>query len=704
MPLITLLEAVEKQEGAAPDKWRVRLIEAGLSHNNTQYDLAVLHEAAPLFEGAKALARSDEDHIKDQNKKVKEIAGWFTDVTPVAEGLDATFHISADHDWLKVKAADAWENKNPGLFGFSIVAEALGRVQRKAGKMLRHVDRISKVRSVDVVVNPAAGGGFVGIAEAEAEEGANEMKLIERLLKLIEAKAPAEYAKLDLENIDEAKVFALVEALPAATLEVKEANAPAGAGEGVFTLAEAKEMITEATKGILEQNSRDRAEMMFGQMFAESGLPADCKDRVAVVLNGEKPATAEKVAEAINSEKAYLAKHTTWTGPGSTFGGSLAESIVDERDKFSSALTGLFMEADQPIDAAKEDGPKQARFISIKEAYITLTGDVGMTGMVDSSPRVGMHAEAAINSGTWSELLRDAMNKRMQKEYKFAPHDHWKMIADVATANDFRSNFRPQSGGFGDLDSVAEGAVYNEFGTAPGDFGPNYTIGKYGATKGVTLEAIANDDVGAIIKMPVRMGRAAARTLNKNIWNPILTNADVSWGANTPLFDALHGGNITTNALSPSAISSGRLTMRMQEEQDSQERLGLNPRYLFVPEELLQKAFEYCYTPSKPLLDKSAQGAMEAEGLLNFIKQMNLTPIALPNMTDANNWIMTADKGDIGLVEVGFFGGKETPELFLQDMPNMGSMFTNDTLTYKIRHIYGIAVLDYRGFYMGNVT
>ena len=28
-------------------------------------------------------------------------------------------------------------------------------------------------------------------------------------------------------------------------------------------------------------------------------------------------------------------------------------------------------------------------------------------------------------------------------------------------------------------------------------------------------------------------------------------------------------------------------------------------------------------------------------------------------------------------------------------------MFTNDQLTYKIRHIYGGAVIDYRGFYRG---
>jgi hypothetical protein len=44
-------------------------------------------------------------------------------------------------------------------------------------------------------------------------------------------------------------------------------------------------------------------------------------------------------------------------------------------------------------------------------------------------------------------------------------------------------------------------------------------------------------------------------------------------------------------------------------------------------------------------------------------------------------------------LEIGFLDGREEPELFIQDMPNTGSMFSNDKLTYKLRHIYGGGVL-----------
>jgi len=66
--------------------------------------------------------------------------------------------------------------------------------------------------------------------------------------------------------------------------------------------------------------------------------------------------------------------------------------------------------------------------------------------------------------------------------------------------------------------------------------------------------------------------------------------------------------------------------------------------------------------------------------------------------TDATNWYLAADKGDVPLLEIGFLDNKQEPEFFVQDLPNVGSMFSNDMLTYKIRHVYGGGVMDFRGF------
>jgi hypothetical protein len=49
-------------------------------------------------------------------------------------------------------------------------------------------------------------------------------------------------------------------------------------------------------------------------------------------------------------------------------------------------------------------------------------------------------------------------------------------------------------------------------------------------------------------------------------------------------------------------------------------------------------------------------------------------------------------------LEVGFLDGQESPELYVADSPTSGSLFTNDVITYKIKHIYGGAVIDFRAF------
>ena len=41
---------------------------------------------------------------------------------------------------------------------------------------------------------------------------------------------------------------------------------------------------------------------------------------------------------------------------------------------------------------------------------------------------------------------------------------------------------------------------------------------------------------------------------------------------------------------------------------------------------------------------------------------------------------------------MGFLDGREDPELFVQDAPTVGSLFSSDEITYKIRHIYGSTV------------
>ena len=73
--------------------------------------------------------------------------------------------------------------------------------------------------------------------------------------------------------------------------------------------------------------------------------------------------------------------------------------------------------------------------------------------------------------------------------------------------------------------------------------------------------------------------------------------------------------------------------------------------------------------------------------------------IVVDYWTDSDNWYLVADPNYIPTIELGFLNGKQEPELLTQNDPTVGSVFTADKISYKIRHIYGGAVLDFRGFY-----
>jgi hypothetical protein len=71
--------------------------------------------------------------------------------------------------------------------------------------------------------------------------------------------------------------------------------------------------------------------------------------------------------------------------------------------------------------------------------------------------------------------------------------------------------------------------------------------------------------------------------------------------------------------------------------------------------------------------------------------------------TSTSNWFVVADPMMAPTIELGFFNGQQDPALFVQSDPTTGSAFTTDKVTYKIRHIYSGAVLDFRAFQRGNI-
>lgn len=643
---------LEARGDAAAGRWLIRVIRAGMSLNGVFYPDQVLRESAPLFEGSRVFVKSDAEHVKGGGKDVLKLIGGLSNVTFV-EGVQADtgelqaelVMIEPDGD-VNTKLREAYGRKLTGLFGFSIDADGAAKTELREGKKVRVAQRISKVNSVDLIVEPGAGGELIRLVEAVTPTTTSEEDSMfrEAMIAAILAHNPGFAAAT---ASDDEVLTAYREALAAQV----GASGKSGAG-----LAEEVRLV--------------EARLTARELIAACTLPQAAKDKLNTQFREAKTLFTEAdVENAIKGEREYLAKFTESGRVAIPFG-----SVQVEGPKIDEMLDDFF--AGKPSAS------------SFKECYIQITGDRRVTGRLEDCDRSRM-IEAlgssgfreALDSSSLGNVLGSALRRTMLAEYNAAvDYEAWRQIVNVVPVADFRSNERTRFGGYGDLPVVDEKGDYAAL-TSPTDEKATYGVKKRGGTETITLEMIKNDDVGAIRRVPTKIARAAKRTLAKFVFDFLRNNPAIY--DTKALFHTDHG-NLFTTELSAEAYSAHRLAMMHQVEKGSNDRLGIGPKFLIVPTDLEETAWDLFQRSVN--LDKT------------FVQSLMPTIIPVWYWTDANDWCTASDPRDIPGIEIGFLDGQEEPELFVQDMPNVGSLFSNDQITYKVRHIYGGNVINFRGF------
>lgn len=637
-------------EAAEAGRFKIRVIEGGLSLNGNFYPDTTLREATPLFDGARVFVKADADHIALKGKDFRNLIGglkapmFVEGKAPDTGQIHATLQLIDPNGVESVKLREAYQRGLTGLFGFSIDAEALGRRETRAGRSQVRAEKFTKINSVDLIVEPGAGGRVIGLVEAKKESIMDRAQII----ALLEAKRPdlLQGKKVDQLTDDQLQVM-LTEAVTPAT------PAPT-TGITADQLAEVIRM-TEA-----RANAR--------VTIVESGLPATAKAKLTVRFAELKSFTEADVTKAIADERAYIASVTE---SGHVRLGGLPRIEVGETraDKVNVMLDAFF--------DPKHKEHRHAQ--SFRECYIAITGDYRVTGRPEECDQVLLRE--SLGSASFANVLGNSITRRLLADYRTPSlYDGWRRIVSIVPIKDFRTNERTRFGGYGDLPIVGEGGPYLAQ-TSPTDEKATYAIAKRGGTEDVTLEMILNDDVGAIRQIPTKLSRAAKRTLAKFIFDFIRTNPNVYDGV--AFFHATHG-NLGSAALDATGLAASRLRMLKQTELNSADRLGIGPATLIVPADLQETSVN--------LFNRNTNNDK------TFVQAMTLEIIPVWYWTDTNDWALGADPLDIPGIEVGFLNGNEEPELFVQDMPNVGSMFSNDKLTWKVRHPYGGAVTDYRAF------
>jgi peptidoglycan hydrolase-like protein with peptidoglycan-binding domain len=659
-----VLGATEGVDGGRA--FRVRIISAGDSKNGRRYPAAVLREAAEKYEGAKAY-----DHHRSaeelRSSTINGLVGYYRNVEAHDEGLDGDLCLlpGASHTAEALDATVAAQAAGlPPLVGISHDAVTYTRPVTSGRRRLVEAVSIAKVNSADVVADPAAGGKAVrvlagGIEEtdpADAGESNEEEDVVtsQSVLAALKDASPEDLAAVGLSKVD----------TPTETATVAQTTESAPAGFA-------------------------KSEFMAGLMIREKAAAAGLPDRVVESLREALP---DRVTESDVDAQIAALKSVMGIAERSGLAPTATAVVTQEAlEKKTAALDAFF------------NGDFTTGYRSFRDAYLDITGYRPQRLGEDLNKRImresigdlydsGDRVTESLTSSSWNLVLGDSITRKMVAAYAHPSLQTWRaIVSSTVPVNDFRTQRIDRVGGYGVLPTVNQGAPYQPL-TSPGNEEVTYALAKKGGTEDITLEMIANDDVRAISNIPKKLGLAAARTLHNFVWDFILTNPTI-YDTNT-LFHASHN-NTTVVALGQSTVSQLRAKMRDQTSYgDTSDILSLVPKILLVPNELEELAFQIA--TSAVAIPATPAGASNTPNL-----HQGLQPIVLDYDTDANDWFLIADPDMCPTIEVGFYQGRQDPELFTQSDPSVGSMFNSDTLTYKIRHIYSGAVLDFRAFQRG---
>ena len=267
---------------AEKKKAHVVLIKEGWSKNKRYYPAQVLEQAVPLFEGAKCYL--DHSDIKGiPNRSVRELTGFYENVKFAGK------QVEADLQFLDTEA---------GKVGLDIAKETVKHNKLLAGLSIRgvgsvrkveeghEVENLSKIISVDMVSDPAAGGEFLRLYESVMEVK-DEMK------------------DLTLEKLKEERPD-LVQSIS----EEVESRVYGKKGELDKQLKEIKEQNDKLAKDIAEWKTYGQVketETILEKELAKSELPDIAKERIRKLYTG-KIAKVEEITESIKAEKEYIAK------------------------------------------------------------------------------------------------------------------------------------------------------------------------------------------------------------------------------------------------------------------------------------------------------------------------------------------------------------------------------------------------------------
>jgi hypothetical protein len=321
-------------------------------------------------------------------------------------------------------------------------------------------------------------------------------------------------------------------------------------------------------------------------------------------------------------------------------------------------------------------------------------------------PQVNEFVAEAAGLDDFASMLGTQMNRTLVGAFQ-GVQSPWRQYVRVGQVPDFRPAIRVLGSEAEDLLDLGRGGAgpYQDSRLTEQKY--QLQIGTKGRMFSVTRAALINDDLNYLTQQPTRFGRAAARTLTKDVVNNCL-EANLPAYDGVALFHASHGNLLTggTSTLTAANLQTARQTIARNKFEG--QYTGIRARYLVIPPELENTA--RIILESEQIFQPGA-AATPAYGIGNLNPMRGTLEIIIdPWLTSTTGWYVLADPADIPAIEVAFLNGRETPDLLVQrpeyrlvagggEDPYLHGEF--DELRYAVRYDYGIQVAMWQGAFKG---
>ena len=353
--------------------------------------------------------------------------------------------------------------------------------------------------------------------------------------------------------------------------------------------------------------------------------------------------------------------------------------IVDsEREKIrAAAVDGLLLRSGVNIEKPA-DGANNFRGMKMRDLAIECLEREG----VSNAHRLNdddLFRRAVSPDSQFTSILDNTVKKSMATAYKAAEptYDKW---CGKGSNSDFKEAAHYQLSEGGDLIQLSQsGEIKFDEMT---DNKVTKKVLTYARGFGFTRQALINDDLSVLTKVPAAYVRAAMRGRNKLVYKLLGSNAAIYDGK--ALFHADHKNKGTAGALSTQTLSELIKLMRKQKNIRGKETLNIKPEFLIVPAALEATAAQ--------LLVSTADPAANNSGVANIYRNsMNLIVDAELDDYSEIQYYVAANPADIDTIEVTYLNGNEQPILESQ----VGFDFVG--IKWRILDDFGVTALDYRG-------